>query len=38
MALSSAAFAITNADDKRGEVMLQNTACSKIFLQPENNG
>jgi len=27
--LSSAAFAITNADDKRGEVMLQNTAASK---------
>jgi UDP-N-acetylmuramoyl-L-alanyl-D-glutamate--2,6-diaminopimelate ligase len=27
--LSSAAFAITNADDKRGEVMLQNTPASK---------
>jgi UDP-N-acetylmuramoyl-L-alanyl-D-glutamate--2,6-diaminopimelate ligase len=27
--LSSAAFAITNADDKRGEVMLQNTAAAK---------
>ena len=27
--LSSAAFAITNADDKRGEVMLQNTVASK---------
>lgn len=27
--LSSAAFALTNADDKRGEVMLQNTAASK---------
>jgi UDP-N-acetylmuramoyl-L-alanyl-D-glutamate--2,6-diaminopimelate ligase len=27
--LSSAAFAIINADDKRGEVMLQNTAASK---------
>jgi UDP-N-acetylmuramoyl-L-alanyl-D-glutamate--2,6-diaminopimelate ligase len=27
--LSSAAFAITNVDDKRGEVMLQNTAASK---------
>ncbi len=27
--LSSAAFAITNIDDKRGEVMLQNTAASK---------
>jgi UDP-N-acetylmuramoyl-L-alanyl-D-glutamate--2,6-diaminopimelate ligase len=27
--LSSAAFAITNADDKRGEVMLQNTSASK---------
>ena len=27
--LSSAAFAITNADDKRGEVMLQNTAATK---------
>jgi UDP-N-acetylmuramoyl-L-alanyl-D-glutamate--2,6-diaminopimelate ligase len=27
--LSSAAFAITNVDDKRGEVMLQNTSASK---------
>jgi len=27
--LSSSAFAITNLDDKRGEVMLQNTAASK---------
>jgi UDP-N-acetylmuramoyl-L-alanyl-D-glutamate--2,6-diaminopimelate ligase len=27
--LSSAAFAITNSDDKRGDVMLQNTAASK---------
>ncbi|HEX3079990.1 MAG TPA: UDP-N-acetylmuramoyl-L-alanyl-D-glutamate--2,6-diaminopimelate ligase [Puia sp.] len=27
--LSSAAFAITNADDKRGEVMLQNTSASR---------
>jgi UDP-N-acetylmuramoyl-L-alanyl-D-glutamate--2,6-diaminopimelate ligase len=27
--LSSTAFALTNADDKRGEVMLQNTAASK---------
>ena len=27
--LSSAAFALTNADDKRGEVMLQNTAAAK---------
>jgi UDP-N-acetylmuramoyl-L-alanyl-D-glutamate--2,6-diaminopimelate ligase len=27
--LPSAAFAITNADDKRGEVMLQNTAAAK---------
>lgn len=27
--LSSSAFAITNADDKRGEVMLQNTAAAK---------
>jgi UDP-N-acetylmuramoyl-L-alanyl-D-glutamate--2,6-diaminopimelate ligase len=27
--LSSAAFAITNVDDKRGEVMLQNTPASK---------
>jgi UDP-N-acetylmuramoyl-L-alanyl-D-glutamate--2,6-diaminopimelate ligase len=27
--LSSGAFAITNADDKRGEVMLQNTAAAK---------
>jgi UDP-N-acetylmuramoyl-L-alanyl-D-glutamate--2,6-diaminopimelate ligase len=27
--LTSSAFAITNADDKRGEVMLQNTAASK---------
>lgn len=28
-ALSSSAFAITNADDKRGHVMLQNTAAKK---------
>lgn len=28
-ALSSSAFAITNADDKRGNVMLQNTAAKK---------
>jgi UDP-N-acetylmuramoyl-L-alanyl-D-glutamate--2,6-diaminopimelate ligase len=28
--LSSAAFALTNADDKRGEVMLQNTAAAKF--------
>jgi len=27
--LSSAAFALTNLDDKRGEVMLQNTAAAK---------
>jgi UDP-N-acetylmuramoyl-L-alanyl-D-glutamate--2,6-diaminopimelate ligase len=27
--LSSSAFAITNSDDKRGEVMLQNTSASK---------
>ena len=27
--LSSAAFALTNTDDKRGEVMLQNTAAAK---------
>jgi UDP-N-acetylmuramoyl-L-alanyl-D-glutamate--2,6-diaminopimelate ligase len=27
--LPSAAFALTNADDKRGEVMLQNTAAAK---------
>ncbi len=27
--LSSSAFALTNADDKRGEVMLQNTAAAK---------
>jgi UDP-N-acetylmuramoyl-L-alanyl-D-glutamate--2,6-diaminopimelate ligase len=27
--LSSASFALTNADDKRGEVMLQNTAAGK---------
>jgi UDP-N-acetylmuramoyl-L-alanyl-D-glutamate--2,6-diaminopimelate ligase len=27
--LSSSAFAITNADDKRGDVMLQNTAAKK---------
>lgn len=27
--LPSAAFALTNADDKRGDVMLQNTAASK---------
>ncbi len=29
--LSSAAFAISNADDKRGAVMLQNTAAKKYF-------
>jgi UDP-N-acetylmuramoyl-L-alanyl-D-glutamate--2,6-diaminopimelate ligase len=29
MGLSSNAFAITNADDKRGNVMLQNTAAKK---------
>jgi UDP-N-acetylmuramoyl-L-alanyl-D-glutamate--2,6-diaminopimelate ligase len=29
--LSSNAFAISNADDKRGEVMLQNTAAKKIY-------
>lgn len=29
--LSSAAFAISNADDKRGAVMLQNTAAKKFF-------
>jgi UDP-N-acetylmuramoyl-L-alanyl-D-glutamate--2,6-diaminopimelate ligase len=29
--LSSAAFAISNLDDKRGEVMLQNTAARKYF-------
>ena len=29
--LSSTAFAISNADDKRGEVMLQNTAASKYL-------
>ena len=28
--LSSSAFALTNADDKRGEVMLQNTAAAKF--------
>jgi UDP-N-acetylmuramoyl-L-alanyl-D-glutamate--2,6-diaminopimelate ligase len=28
--LSSSAFAITNADDKRGAVMLQNTAAKKL--------
>jgi UDP-N-acetylmuramoyl-L-alanyl-D-glutamate--2,6-diaminopimelate ligase len=28
--LSSRAFALTNADDKRGEVMLQNSAASKF--------
>jgi len=27
--LSSAAFALANSDDKRGEVMLQNTAAAK---------
>jgi UDP-N-acetylmuramoyl-L-alanyl-D-glutamate--2,6-diaminopimelate ligase len=30
-ALSSAAFAISNADDKRGEVMLQNTNAKKYL-------
>lgn len=30
-ALPSAAFAISNADDKRGMVMLQNTAAKKYF-------
>jgi UDP-N-acetylmuramoyl-L-alanyl-D-glutamate--2,6-diaminopimelate ligase len=29
--LSAAAFAISNADDKRGTVMLQNTAAKKYF-------
>jgi UDP-N-acetylmuramoyl-L-alanyl-D-glutamate--2,6-diaminopimelate ligase len=29
--MSSSAFAISNADDKRGEVMLQNTAARKYF-------
>ena len=29
--LSSSAFAITNADDKRGAVMLQNTSAKKFF-------
>jgi UDP-N-acetylmuramoyl-L-alanyl-D-glutamate--2,6-diaminopimelate ligase len=29
--LSSSAFAITNADDRRGAVMLQNTAAKKYF-------
>ncbi|MCX6318520.1 MAG: UDP-N-acetylmuramoyl-L-alanyl-D-glutamate--2,6-diaminopimelate ligase [Bacteroidetes bacterium] len=29
--LSSAAFAISNADDKRGTVMLQNTAAKKLY-------
>jgi len=29
--LSSSAFAISNADDKRGTVMLQNTAAKKFF-------
>ncbi len=29
--LSSSAFSITNADDKRGAVMLQNTAAKKYF-------
>ena len=29
--LSSSAFAISNADDKRGAVMLQNTAAKKYF-------
>lgn len=29
--LSSAAFAISNLDDKRGEVMLQNTAARKYY-------
>lgn len=29
--LSATAFAISNADDKRGEIMLQNTAAKKYF-------
>ena len=29
--LSSSAFAISNADDKRGEIMLQNTPAKKYF-------
>ena len=29
--LPSSAFAISNADDKRGSVMLQNTQCKKYF-------
>lgn len=29
--LSSSAFAISNADDKRGEVMLQNTSAKKLY-------
>lgn len=29
--LSSAAFALSNADDKRGKVMLQNTAGKKLY-------
>ena len=29
--MSSNAFAISNADDRRGEVMLQNTNAQKIY-------
>ena len=32
--LSSSAFAISNADDKRGAVMLQNTVAKKYFCLP----
>ena len=35
--LSSDAFAVSNADDKRGMVMLQNTNAKKIFLQFKNH-
>ncbi len=36
--LSSDAFAISNADDKRGPVMLQNTQAHKYLLQPAYPG
>ena len=36
--LPSSAFAISNADDKRGTVMLQNTNAKKYFYSLENTG
>src|SRR5215467_3237984 len=34
--LSSSAFALTNIDDKRGEVMLQNTVAAKFTYSLKN--